>query len=269
MATTLTDLQLDLAELLSVVDKGASGNSELSPRIVLMKRQEIDKAAPAAPAQAAPGAAAPAAGALDEIKSKLTAMEWDAIVAWHQDEMAKAKAAEDVAEGEPEGLMPMAKSIDLPEPVRKALEAKDAEVLKMRTEKDAIEKRVAALEDERMTATYIAKARDQMGYIPGATADELALVLKNAAKTLPAPSFEKLESILKLASTALSKSALYRESGAVGSADGSGAVERVEALAKAMVAREPKMSIQKARVAALDANPDLYREYREEQSRSR
>ncbi len=252
----LRDLELNTAELLSIVDQGASGNEELAPRIVLVKRK------PGATAPVAKGAGMPT---MDEIKAKLSAAEWEAIQEWAQQLVAQAKDGGSDAEESAEGEAPVAKrkepAVELPVEIRKMLDAKDAELKAARDERVAVEKRIAAIEDERLTETIVSKVRESMAAVPGASVPELAAILKSASKGLAADEYKKLETVLKSASAVIQKSALLREVGGAGAPAADSPEGEINELAKALVEKDPKLTIQKARVAVIDAHPELYERY--------
>lgn len=126
--------------------------------------------------------------------------------------------------------------------VEKAEEGDEGDVAKMSPEilkkmadmeasNKALLKKMAQLEDEKLTKEYVAKAAG-MTSIPGATTEELAMIMKSFSAFCPDKA-EKLENIFKSANEAIAKGGLFEEFGSsMDNSAVSGVTSKDEAWAK-------------------------------------
>lgn len=218
---TLRDLQLDKTEMLSVVDKGASGNSEHRPRIVLMKRDATADTDPT------PGTIQRVVNWLirkQETPQEQSTMTFDEVLASLDEEKRnvilaaiEAMKKADVEKAEPpegeklkdedeEKATALAKRADLPEDVRKRLD-----------EADELVKRVADLEDAESDRMFVVKAAG-LKYLPGVTTEQTVKVLK-AAHKLGEAEYKTVSDTLESVAKAVSKLDLLDEVGTSFGAD--------------------------------------------------
>jgi hypothetical protein len=214
---------------IGLVDKGAGKGV----RVCLVKRDNV--------------VAKENSGMPPEIEAILAALSPEAKTAL----MAYIESCAKAAPEEPKKEDPMAPGVA----------KKFAEVA---SERDTLAKKLEALEDQLETREFIEKARG-LEYIPGLSTEELAKTLRTVKKNDPA-SFPKFEAALKSASEAIKKGDLLRTVGKAGGAqsDANTASAKVELMAKAMVEKDPSLSIAKARDQVWKRNPDLYTQYKTE-----
>jgi hypothetical protein len=236
---------------ISFVDKGASPGA----RICFWKR-----AASATEKQMT----------LEEILAKLPEEEKAVILA--AIESATAKAAEPEKEEEEKSAEPEKEEAEKSEDEKeeeekaktaKALAALPASVRKQLAEADALKSRVAKMEAENETRTFVEKART-MPVVGLATAD-LAEVLKAAelGRPLTKEIGTKLTKALRAISVVVAKGEAFGELGT--SAPGEqGSGGKLASIAKSIRAAEPKLTQAQAYAKALRDNPDLYNEYERE-----
>lgn len=254
MATILRNLKLSSVEALSVVDKGASGNDALRPRIVLYKRAEpapsksiVDrmislfrKAAEEAAAEPQPQEKAMPEEMLAAIMGKLSPEEQDYL----KQLMAQKAAADEAKADEPKPDDEMAKRAALPEEVRKQLD--ELTVLKRELEHESFMKRAADLD-----------------HLPGLKREEMAEILKSASKGMKPEQFASLEKALKSAAEAVRKSGLFDERGSSMSGEAS-AYEQLRAVAKSLQEKDPTLTDSVAITKAAEIRKDLAKKYQEE-----
>lgn len=142
-----------------------------------------------------------------------------------------------------------------PAPQDDAIAKMAAEVADLRKRAEAAEAVAKAERDARLTAEWIAKAEGFSNLT--VAAGTLGPILKRASETLSAEDMGELERVLAAAHEQVGKSALFETVGKAGDDSVGNAWEKVEALAKAEVEKNPKLTIEKARVNVLRANRDL------------
>jgi hypothetical protein len=241
MAFLIRNLRLDKAELLSVVDKGASGDEEHRPRILLMKRRKVSAEENTNMAKTA-----------EEILAALP--EEDRAVL--QDAMA-ALAAKPLEEGKAEGgAQPVeeAKQDDA-----SASPEDDEQMVKLAKRADDLAKRVAQLEDEKTEVEFLKRAKE-LPHIPAVDSSELGSILKSANENLSVDHFAKLESIFKSVNEALSKSGLLAAVGVGGGSEPASPHEKLDMLAKRLKDEDPSLSMSRARMVVSDQNPELFQQ---------
>lgn len=258
MANTISDSTL--LEI-SIVDKGASGDGEDRPRIVIAKRDPImleDVMAKLSPEDQAVvmEALAAAAAPVEPMAEPEAAPVVDAPAAVEVEVEEKADEPEAPAMAKPEDE-------DKPAPVEvaKALEnvsPEDRNMVLEAIEKRAIlEKRVEALEGEKNLAkfTEIAKSMDAL---PGQTTEARASTLIEASKALKPETYATIEKALRDASEIIAKSAAMGETGSAASLTGE-PMDKLQAIAKSLREADPKLTADGAMVAAAAKNPELYK----------
>jgi hypothetical protein len=233
MATHLVGLRLSE---ISFVDKGANPGA----KVVLFKRLSGSPAAK--PVRKSMTLEEALALLPDDAKAVVT-------------QALQAKAAEKT-EDEPED---MAKRKDLPEDVRKAL-------ADQRAEKEALEKRLALLEEgeQQRAFTEIAKS---IGRVHGLAPDELAQVLRLSKKSMPEDLSTKLTDHFRGSAELVKKSELFGERGSGRESDDEGSAgARIESVAKALRDSDPKLTKAQAYSKALSQNPELYAAHERERA---
>lgn len=142
----------------------------------------------------------------------------------------------------------------LPESVRKRLEASEVRA------KQA-EEMIAKHEDKVRTEQYIAKAKEYPNL--SAKAEELGLVLKTIADKCDEPTYKYVESFLTAANEQIKSGNLFKQnSNGSGGVEGD-AYEKIAAKARE-VAKNDKISFEKAFTKVLVENPELYVQYEQE-----
>ncbi len=135
---------------------------------------------------------------------------------------------------------------------------------------DELRAEVQKLRDAEERREFIAKA-EKLKAVPGLSTDELATLLHAVSKGRAVPSeiAKKLEASLASVDEVVRKSKLFSESGSLGRGGEGSARSKIEAIAKSILEKDAKLTIEKARVQAAESNPDLYREAQAEQSKAR
>lgn len=236
---------------ISIVDKGASGDGDDVPRIVIAKRDTVEKMM-----------------TLEDVLMSLPEDQKAVVMAALAE---AAKPAEPMQQPEPE--MPAKAEGEQPPPapekedeeepkmpmtVAKALEGVSKEdraaVLEAIEKRQVLEKRVAELEADKELRefTEIAKSMDAL---PGMSTEQRAKVLIAAKKNLSAEDYSAVEKSLKDAATIVAKSLGEVGSEAKGATDESA---RLDEIAKSLRAAEPKLTLEQARIKAMQEHPDLY-----------
>lgn len=246
------NLRLNLAELVSIVDRGASGNESVSPRVVLIKRcgAEMEKATmPMSPEERA--------AALEQLKATL-GEEMFAVVLRLIEEAAMppagAAATPIVAQKTDDEDKEMQKRLrDNPElaDAIKRLEARNEE----------LSKRLVTTERENRERIALEKVRSDYASVPGASHEELARLIQRCDEALESGEREVLIKILKCTHDAVGKSELLRSHGAGGEGSSGGGYLRLRELAKQRQSdKGESYGIAYQRVC--EAHPDLYTEAR-------
>lgn len=127
---------------------------------------------------------------------------------------------------------------------------------------DDLEKRVKKMEDDDALRVAVAKAK-KLQYVSGMKTEELGKFLKSASESMGPEAFKTFEALLKGANDAVKKSGLLSELGSGLGGDGNASSE-LEAIAKSLKEKDPKLTIQKARLEAAKLNPELYNQHTEE-----
>lgn len=150
------------------------------------------------------------------------------------------------------------------DPITKALADLPPEAAKFfKAQAEQLAQAQQALEGERIAkanSVWIQKARSLDGIID--SPEDFGAALREIAESNPALA-EKLDATLQAASARVNKAALFSEYGHTATRTGS-AQDRVQTIAKGLVASEPGLSLVDAEVRAWEQNPDLYEEHRSE-----
>lgn len=132
---------------------------------------------------------------------------------------------------------------------------------KAETERAELAERIAKMEDDALTAQFIAKAADYKAV--EADTDSLGSLLKDVAKHCAPESAQALERVLKAASARLDEAhrLITAEIGTAAGLDSTDAGRKIEALAKAR-SEQTGEAMPVATAAILNENPDLYEQAR-------
>ena len=261
--TVVRDLQLSDVELLSIVDKGASGNDRVRPRIVLVKR----KGKPMSDTVFKRSAHAILAELFESGKlAELPPEEKEALLMLASGMTPPMPAPE--PDPEPE---PVVAAEDADEDVKadddEMPKADDDEDMSKRDElaKANVEltKRVAELEAMAKRAELIELVKADMAYLPGASVEDIAKVLHETRTNLGSDVAAQVETLLKAASAAVQKGGLLDAAGVRSAAnDNDAGANELQSLAKSLRDKNPKLSAAEAIVEAGRARPDLWAEHR-------
>lgn len=266
----LVDLSVDE---ISLVDQGASGNKDASPKIVIAKRREQSPAGK-------PGLAARFLSQvrklfgkentmnLDEILAKLTEEERAFLLA-ELERMKATPAAPEANAPAPAVAEPAIKAEEemteeeqakvmksLPEPLRKQLEAANTtkeEVAKLRKEIDERNEREEV-------AKFRAKATD-LPFLAGKSTEEIAKALRAAFRAMKPKEYETIEKLLSDANEAVKGSPLFQDEGGPGHEAEATAKGQIESIAKRLRESDAKLSRAESITKALDENKELHQRY--------
>ncbi|MBW2084447.1 MAG: hypothetical protein JRI54_00225 [Deltaproteobacteria bacterium] len=150
----------------------------------------------------------------------------------------------------------------IPEEVRPAVEALWKEQQEAIKKAEELEKVLKEERDKQLRKEFVQKAATDFTNLP-TKPEEFGLVLKGLAEKAP-EEYTKLEGVLKAASEAIEKGALYAEIGRGGMPAGDSAVAKVEAMAAGLVQKNANLSRMDALAKVLAENPQLYEQYRKE-----
>lgn len=154
---------------------------------------------------------------------------------------------------------------DLPAAVKTALrkaqerEAADAERIAKAESEAAEASQIAKAErDARVTREFVTKA-EQYGALPGVNAETFGPVLKSASEKLTKDESDALETVLKAANEAISKSELMKEQGRGGRTEAAADSARAEVSKRAADLKKSDSSLSDyaAEQAVLKADPEL------------
>ena len=256
MALLIRNIRLNKIEWASVVDRGASGDANNRPRIVLWKREDKSLARRIAdalgikkqtkPAQKVPCAKAEAPMdptlelALDQLK--LNDEQKQAVLKML--EAAKGQPAEKKPEEPPkmEGGAPM--SPDL----KKRFDEESAKRVELEKKNKELADKISTIEFEKKAA--------ELSYLPEKT-QVIAQILKRADER----GDKELPAVLEKVNKAMKESPIFREYGTA-STDGDDANTKLANLAKKHREADPKLTQAAAIVKAAKENPEIYAEAR-------
>lgn len=201
----------------------------------------------------------------------------------------KAGHKDDGKNKNPGGALPMSKSQD-PKPADpaatpavpegatddvKAFMKAQADQIEMLTKaNEASTKRLEAVEQERILEGFVKRAKDDLAFYPGISADDIGKQLADLHATNPELAEQQFKS-MKTASDAFEKSAALTSTGGGGgggsavigggNAPAGSALEEMQRLADQEFAKaDAKDSKEQAFAKAMRANPGLYRQYLQE-----
>jgi hypothetical protein len=261
---------------ISVVDKGASGNDKVSPKIVIAKRREKDDDERSIAAKLveqfkkflgqSDGAETGKAEnmlTLDEVLANIPE-EYRAVVlaaieaakkevSTPQPPAVPAQPVSMQADGEGEDEKKKEEELmkSLPEEVRKRLQTTSEEVAKLK--KDLADK----VEREEV-AKFRSKAAE-LNYLAGQSTEEIAKTLRAANKALTEKEYAAIEKLLKNANEVVKGSDLFKDAGAAGNdTDMSDPEAKILAIAKKLQEADPSLSESQAVSKAIQQNRDLY-----------
>jgi O-acetyl-ADP-ribose deacetylase (regulator of RNase III) len=266
MASKLVDLQLDDAELLSVVDKGASGDDTVAPRVVLIKRRSPRAAEEVKKIMTPEERAA----AMEALRAKLDEEGQTMLMALLEPPKEDAPKADDMpaedvpkADGMPAEDEKVA-GCDL-EKVRKVAPDVVKRLEHAESTSAELAKRLATIEDERATEVFKRMAVEKYKAIPGETA-ATADLLKRLSGDLDKGTFEKVTKVLDQCAELIAKGGVFSVSGVSGASgfDGGSPQERLTAIAKSIRSEDPSLTQSKAMILAVERNPEIYLEARKE-----
>lgn len=121
----------------------------------------------------------------------------------------------------------------------------------------ALEERLEKMENDRLEAEFIAKARE-LPNLGGAS--ELGHMLLTVKKSVDVETFQSLERLLKAANAQLEKGDLFATLGRA-DAENPTAMDRINELAKQKLANGLAKTIELAKMEVIRENPDLRDEY--------
>lgn len=269
MPIRMTDIVLDSMEVLSLVDKGASGDEENRPSIVLFKRKQkpsfveklkqlikgspepIDKAGQSVDLEKAEPmklqelvTAIDELGLSDEQKSGVLALL----------EAFKAGPAEEPKPEDPKP--PVEKAEEEPAPPKPEEEEQQMSKREKEKEQEIVElqKRIAKMEED-AERIDLEKRADQLAYLPMSKEETVALIKRNKDD-------EAFMAVLEKLNKASKDSPLLKQHGSKG-AEAETPLEKREKLIKKemdLLRKEGKKSTYEiAFTNVCKANPDLYR----------
>lgn len=151
------------------------------------------------------------------------------------------------------------------EDIKKALEARDTVNKALSDKLETVTKALETERDIRVMNEWIGKCEKNLSHYPGKSMTEMAKVLKALAVVDPKLADAQFET-MKSASEAIKKGALLDEQGKSGSGDTGTVMDKIEKAAIEIM-KTDKVTHPVAVTKALDANPDLYREYLAENSK--
>jgi hypothetical protein len=250
------DLRLSEVELLSIVDKGASGNDRVRPRIVLVKRKDL------------PMATVTKARTPQVILAELfEAGKLTDLPAEDKEVLLLAASSSAPAPAPAPAAEPAPKPEPAPAPVEPIMaqddEDKDEEEMAKRSElaKQNVElsKRVAELEALAKRAELVELVKSKMAYLPGVSVEDIAKLVHEGRTNLGSEVAKSLETLLCAASETIRKSGLF-DTAAVrhDAANGGGESGQLSMLAKSIRDKDPKLSASEAILAAGRERPDLW-----------
>jgi len=268
MAKILRNLKLNDAEFLSIVDKGASGDDQHRPRVVLFKRDKNlrEQIQPLKEEVNMPKDVKKQEGVNVDLSSLGLSEEQMAAVLQLL-EAAKQPQPAPVQEPVVEAAKPEEemKAVEPEKEEEKAEEKEEEEMAKRdkllkkyEAEKEELAKRVAKLEDEKKRAEFM-KIAESRPYLPNLKVEEQAEILKSAKETFEDKDYEALNNFLDSVNKTMKESELFKSAGS--SAPGRSA--DVDAIAKDIFKKAKAEGNSKiknmvlARAEAYKQNPQL------------
>lgn len=127
-----------------------------------------------------------------------------------------------------------------------------------KTAREDNEKLVAKLQADRLRDGYIARAKTLN--LPGASPDDFAGILEAAERGMDDAQKKSFGEMLSSWSTVIGKSNVFVEVGSAQSG-ATGSEQKLDALAKDLQSKDPKLTYQKAYARIVKEQPGLYRQY--------
>jgi hypothetical protein len=161
----------------------------------------------------------------------------------------KASSVDDVLKALPEDHRTL---------IEQAIKAKTEEATEISTlkaEKDALETRLAKLEDDKLTEIFSAKAKALA--IPGTDVEKLGALLKKSYLVDEEHGKAIEETLRGVAEQTKASAELFKSIGSAAPYDGDSPEGQLEAAAKKLREADPKLSYASAYVKAMDMNPKL------------
>lgn len=250
----IRDLKLREIELLSIVDRGASGNATSRPGIVLItKRGPMND-------EKKRSVGAILADMLDAGKfSGLAEDELEAITEAVAAMNAPPPAMDDVAMADDSAPADAPKADD-GEPADKADDVAKSDGLAKRNVE--LEKRVAELEAAAAHSALCELVKRDYAYLPGASVDDLARLVHELRVNLGKRHADQLESVLKSASEAIKTGGLLDATAAHADHGSSDEAGQLREIAKSLREKNPQLSAASALLEAGRARPDLWEAHR-------
>lgn len=179
----------------------------------------------------------------------------DALKKAEEDKASVQKALDELKEEVQKAAKPAEDILkSVPEEVRKMVEDAKAEA-------QAAVKKSQDLEDRMAKRDFIAKAATLEG-LP-TDADTFGPVLKNISSAVP-EDYKILIDVLEKAANTIKESDLFKTIGSdVDGGATSDVTKRVETLAQELKKSDSSLTIEQARLKVLEADPNLYKQYRE------
>lgn len=275
-AEVVREMILSDAELLSLVDRGASANKRVRSRVVLIKRDlNLEPTMPPEKKQMAKRtpqmilADLFEQGKLAELAPEEKEALLTALAAMPAPAAAPAPEASEEPPtdmgGEPKADDEAEKAMDEEDEMPKRMdddmqkrEQRERELAKRNQE---LTERLSVLEKRLGRGELVEMVKRDMAYFPGASVDELADVVESARENLGSERAEKLETMLKSASAAVRDSELFKAAGVRRGGSGSNANNpegELMELAKRLRQDNPKLSRHESIAAAGRERPDLW-----------
>jgi hypothetical protein len=256
MPFVIKRIKLNRAALLSVVDKGASGDEDNRPSIVLFKRKK-EAAMPeekAEPVEKAEGLAAKI-GAIDEMGFN---DEQKAFVLGLMEQTMKAPADEAAPATEPAEKQEEEPAEEEPKPEDEEMQKRHkAETIELQKRIDKLEAESGKLKDEAETVR-LNKRADELKFLPMKQEETVALLKRIGDDKAAHAMLDKL-------AKASEESPLLQAAGAVVQDSEGTVMATVNKRVKAVQDAKGNISAEKAKSEVFRADPKLYNEYLAEQ----
>jgi hypothetical protein len=252
----ITDIQLNKLEWFSTVDRGASGDNDHRPRIVLWKRAQLKKQETPMPMT------------LEEALATIKEEEVKAAIMEAIKAAAATPAAPAPAPAVPPAPVPLAQRDDVPEDVKLELQKRADEKKKQEEEMVALRKRTADLEDKNQRIEIAKRVRETMSHVPDSES-VLVDIIKRVTDA-DADAGKKLEEQLTKLSKAMKESPLLQAMGTSVTDVGDESAEmelqkRAEELRKV----KPELTMATARLNVCADQPELFERVKREQADAR
>jgi archaellum component FlaC len=156
---------------------------------------------------------------------------------------------------------------DLPPVVKQALEAQAIEIKKAKDEAAAATESARVEKEARELSEMVAYVKKELPHIPG-TPEDVAKSLLESRNKLTKESYDLVVTSLKAGNTGIAKAVAETGVDDVAAALGS-AYDKLSSIAKELQGKDTKLTFELAFEKAVNANPDLFAEYRQESKQRR